>query len=72
MEEVFAELHNAYTNLAEGQKSCMMCLVSIRNARQIIDSGINLRELLEYSQVPLHYRKEVSLGLNLSKYVKEK
>lgn len=72
MEEVFAELHNAYTNSAEGQKSCMICLVSIRNARKIVDSEISLRKLLEYSEVPIHYRKEVSLGLNLSKYVKEK
>lgn len=32
MEEVFAELHNAYVNSAEGQISCMICLVSIRNA----------------------------------------
>ncbi|BDZ84188.1 hypothetical protein Lac2_23220 [Claveliimonas bilis] len=72
MENVFAELHNAYTNSAEGQKSCMICLVSIRNARKIIDSEISLRKLLEYSEVPIHYRKEVSLGLNLSKYVKEK
>ena len=72
MEEVFAELHNAYTNSAEGQISCMICLVSIRYARQIIDSGISLRKLLEYSEVPIHYRKEVSLGLNLSKYVVEK
>ena len=71
MEEVFAEIHNAYTNSAEGQKSCMICLVSIRNARQIIDSGISLRKLLEYSKVPIHYRKKVSLGLNLSKYVSE-
>lgn len=71
MEEIFAELHNAYTNSAEGQKSCMICLVSIRNARQIIDSGISLRKLLGYSEVPIHYRKEVSLGLNLSKYVSE-
>lgn len=71
MEEVFAELHNAYVNSAEGQISCMICLVSIRNARQIIDSGISLRKLLEYSEVPIHYRKEVSLGLNLSKYVSE-
>ena len=71
MEEIFAELHNAFTNSAEGQKSCMICLVSIRNARQIIDSGISLRKLLEYSEVPIHYRKEVSLGLNLSKYVSE-
>ena len=72
MEEVFAELHNAYANSAEGQKSCMICLVCIRNARQIIGSGISLRKLLEYSEVPIHYRKEVSMGLNLSKYVKEK
>lgn len=69
MEEVFAELHNAYTNSAEGQKSCMICLVSIRYAKEIIESRITLRDLLELSQVPLYYRKEVSIGLNLSKYV---
>ena len=72
MEEVFAELYNAYTNSAEGQKSCMIGLVCIRNVRKIIDSGISLRKLLGYSEVPIHYRKEASLGLNLSKYVKEK
>ena len=69
MEEVFAELHNAYTNSAEGQISCMICLISIRYAKEIIESRITLRDLLELSQVPLYYRKEVSIGLNLSKYV---
>ena len=36
MERIFAELHDAYTNSAEGQRSCMVCLVSIENARDII------------------------------------
>ena len=72
MQQVIAELKSAYRNSAEGQKSCMVCLVCIRNARKIINSEITIRELLEYSEVPIHYRKEVSMGLNLSKYVKEK
>lgn len=69
MERVFAELHDAYANSASGQKSCMVCLASIKNARDIIDSNISLRQLLEYSEVPQSFASYVSVGLNLSKYV---
>lgn len=69
MERVFTELHDAYTNSAEGQRSCMVCLASIKNARDIIDSNISLRQILEYSGVPQSFASYVSVGLNLSKYV---
>lgn len=69
MERVFTELHDAYSNSASGQKGCMVCLASIKNARDIIDSNISLRQLLEYSEVPQSFASYVSVGLNLSKYV---
>ena len=69
MEKVFTELHDAYANSASGQKSCMVCLVSIKNTRRITDSELSLRQLLEYSEVPQSYAGYVSAGLNLSKYV---
>lgn len=69
MERVFRELHNAYVNSATGQKGCMICLTGIKNREKIIDSHISLRQILECSQVPAHYSKELALGLNLSKYV---
>lgn len=72
MQQVIAELKNAYRNSAEGQKSCMVCLVCIRNARKIIDSEITIRELLEYSEVPIHYRKEVSIYELLYDYDNDK
>lgn len=69
MEEIFRELHDAYTNSAEGQISCMVCLTSIKNARRIIDSELSLRQILECAGVPLSYSNCMSIGLNLSKYV---
>lgn len=69
MERVFTELHDAYVDSASGQKSCMVCLVSIKNARRIIDSELSLRQILECAGVPLSYTNCMSIGLNLSKYV---
>ncbi len=69
MERIFTELHDAYVNSASGQKSCMVCLTSIKNAKRIIDSNISLRQLLEYSEVPQSFASYVSVGLDLSKYV---
>lgn len=69
MEEIFRELHDAYTNSAEGQISCMVCLTSIKNARRIIDSELSLRQILECAGVPQSFASYVSIGLNLSKYV---
>ena len=69
MERVFTELHDAYANSASGQKSCMVCLASIKNARRIIDSELSLRQILEYAEVPQSYASYVSVGLNRSKYV---
>ena len=45
MEKIFTELHDAYVNSASGQKSCMVCLASIKNARRIIDSELSLRQI---------------------------
>lgn len=72
MERVFEELHNAYVNSASGQKSCMVCLTSIKNARRIIDSELSLRKILECAEVPQSFANYVSVGLNLSKYVNVK
>lgn len=72
MERVFTELHDAYSNSASGQKSCMVCLTSIKNARRIIDSKLSLRQILEYAEVPQSFASYVSVGLNLSKYVNVK
>ena len=69
MEEIFRELHDAYTNSAEGQRSCMVCLTSIKNARRIIDSELSLRQILECAVVPQSFAGYVSIGLNLCKYV---
>lgn len=69
MERVFTELHDAYVNSASGQKRCMVCLTSIKNARRIIDSELSLRQILECAEVPLSYTNCMSIGLNLSKYV---
>lgn len=69
MERIFMELYDAYTNSAQGQKGCMICLTSIKNAREIIDSRLSLRQILERSNVPLSFTNCVSIGLNLSKYV---
>jgi len=69
MEKVFTELHDAYVNSASGQKSCMVCLTSIKNARRIIDSELSLRQILDCAGVPQSYASYVSVGLNLSKYV---
>lgn len=69
MEQIFRDLHEAYVNSASGQKGCMICLVGIKNREKIIDSHMSLRQILECSQVPVHYSKELALGLNLSKYV---
>ena len=72
MERVFTELHDAYENSASGQKSCMVCLASIKNARRIIDSELSLRQILECAEVPQSFASYVSVGLNLSKYVNVK
>ena len=69
MEKVFTELHDAYANSEKKQKSCMVCLTSIKNARRIIDSELSLRQILECAGVPLSYTNCMSIGLNLSKYV---
>ena len=69
MERVFTELHDAYANSASGQKSCMVCLASIKNARRIIDSELSLRQILECAGVPQSFAGYVSIGLNLCKYV---
>ena len=69
MEKVFTESHDAYVNSASGQKSCMVCLTSIKNARRIIDSELSLRQILDCAGVPQSYASYVSVGLNLSKYV---
>ncbi len=69
MERIFTELHDAYVNSAAGQKSCMVCLTSIKNARKIINSELSLRQILEYAGVPQSFASYVSVGLNLSKYV---
>ncbi len=55
MERVFTELREAYVNSASGQKSCMVCLTSIKNARRIIDSELSLRQILECAGVLLSY-----------------
>lgn len=69
MERVFSELREAYVNSVSGQKSCMICLASIKNARRIIDSELSLRQILECAKMPLPYSNCMSIGLNLSKYV---
>lgn len=69
MEQIYKDLHNAYNNSAQGQKGCMICLTGIKNRVKIIDSRMSLRQILERSEVPVHYSKELALGLNLSKYV---
>lgn len=69
MEQIFRELHDAYTNSAEGQRSCMICLASIKNARRIIDSDISLRQILKCAGVSQSFTSYVSVELNLSKYV---
>lgn len=69
MERIFTELHDAYVNSASGQKSCMVCLTSIKNARRIIDSELSLRQILECAGVAQSFASYVSVGLNLSKYV---
>lgn len=69
MEKIFEELYGAYKNSAQGQKGCMICLIGIKNRETIIDSHLSLRQILECSEVPAHYSKELALGLNLSKYV---
>ena len=67
--KIFTELHDAYANSAEGQRRCMVCLASIKNARKIIDSELYLRQILFCSGVPLSYTNCMSIGLNLSKYM---
>lgn len=62
MERVFTELHDAYVNSASGQKSCMVCLTSIKSARQIIDNNLSLRQILECSEVPLSMQAMCRLG----------
>lgn len=69
MEEVFAELHNAYCNSAEGQTGVMICIVAIRYANEIINAQISIKQLLEMADVPYTYRTDITRGLNLSKYV---
>lgn len=69
MERVFTELHDAYVNSVSGQKSCMVCLASIKNARRIIESELSLWQILECAEVPQSYTNCVSIGPNLSKYV---
>ncbi len=69
MEKIFTELHDAYVNSASGQKSCMVCLTSIKNTRRITDSELSLRQILDCAGVPQSYASYVSVGLNLSKYV---
>ena len=51
MERVFTELRDAYVNSASGQKSCMVCLASIKDTRRIIDSGLSLRKIFESLRV---------------------
>lgn len=72
MERALADLRHAYRSAAEGQKSCMICLESIRHARTIIDGDLSIRQILEIAEIPLSYRQVVSTGLNLSKYVEIK
>ena len=69
MERIFTELHDAYANSASGQKSYMVCLTSIKNARRIIDSELSLRQILECAGEPQSFANCMSIGLNLSKYV---
>ena len=69
MEKIFTELHDAYVNSASGQKSCMVCLTSIKNTRRITDSELSLRQILDCAGVPQSYASYVAVGLNLSKYV---
>lgn len=47
----------------------MIYLVGIKNSEKIIDSHMSLRQILEMLEVSIHYRKELAIGLNLSKYV---
>lgn len=69
MERVFTELHDAYANLAQGQKGCKICLVTIKNVRTIIDSELSLRKIIECAEIPQSFASYLSVGLNLSKYV---
>lgn len=69
MEQIYRDLHEAYANSASGQKGCMVCLASIKNAREIIGSELSLRQILECAEVPQSFANYMSVGLNLSKYV---
>lgn len=60
-ERVFTELHDAYVNSMSGQKSCMVCLASIKNARRIVDSELSLWHILEYSGVTQSFANYVSV-----------
>lgn len=72
MKRALADLRHAYRSVADGEKSCMICLESIRYARTIIDGDLSIRQILKIAEILLSYRQVVSTGLNLSKYVEIK
>ncbi len=72
LNELGAKLHEMYNNAQKGDSVSMIHLFGIRYANEILQGKFSKKEIANAARIPESYGTEISKGINLAKYVKEK
>lgn len=72
LHELGAKLSDMYENAKEGEKVTMIHLFGIKYAEQIKNLDEPLRKVISAANIHASYNSELSKGVKLSSYVKEK
>ncbi len=72
LKELGEKLSDMYHNAPSGDKVAMIHLFGIKYADEINQSKISNKDIALKANIPESYKAEISKGVKLAKYVKEK
>ena len=72
LKELGKKLNEMYYNAPGGDKVAMIHLFGIKYANEITKSGVSKKDIAKKANIAESYGTEISKGVKLAKYVKEK
>ncbi len=72
LKELGEKLNEMYNNAPNGDSVAMIHLFGIKYANEILQSGFSKKDIANAARIPESYGTEISKGVKLAKYVKEK
>lgn len=72
LKELGDKLNKMYTNAPNGNSVAMIHLFGIKFADEILLSKFSKKDIANAARIPESYGTEISKGVKLAKYVKEK